>query len=196
MKIYPEFQKIKGLLERAKYGISFNKDSNFTIRTRIKRILKINDKLERLLECIKILALMSNSTDIRLLDKESTESAPFQYGDNRIMKVLNMLSTNYTDNINLSDISNQYGMNKSAFCRYFKEKTGKPLIQYVNELRIGNACKLLLTGELSISQICYNCGYKTIANFNRHFKLITGFNPSEYILQFRKDMRPIIVNEN
>ena len=77
-------------------------------------------------------------------------------------------------------------MSTAAFCRYFKEKTGKTFINFVNEMRIAYACKLLIEGRMSISQICFECGFNNLANFNRSFKKITGHTPSVYQEQFVK----------
>jgi len=66
------------------------------------------------------------------------------------------------------------------FCRFFKSRTQKSLTQFLNELRIGHACKLLQNEEYSVSDVCYECGYNTLANFNKFFKNITGKTPSEY----------------
>lgn len=197
---YPEFLKIKKLLDAARYGICFGPTPNAPIRRRIES-LPNKKGLERLLECIHILSMMSRTTHKRRLNDDSVEqhlppAAEARIcGDSRIYKVLGKLNREYVREINLEEIAQAAGMNSSAFCRYFKEKTGKSTLQYINELRIGYACKLLLTGELSVTQICYECGYNNISNFNRHFKRITRHTPSEYIEEFRHDLRPIIHRE-
>jgi AraC-like DNA-binding protein len=188
---YPEFQKIRGMLDIAKKGIYFEKRKDDIIRKRIEGLLNLSG-LDRLLECIQILSLMSKTSHKRVLSSDSIDPDPILYGDSRITKVLNKLNKDYHKPIILSEISEISGMNKSAFCRYFKEKTGKSMMLYINELRIKYACNLLLGGDMSISQICYECGYNNISNFNRHFKKITGFTPSDYIEEFKRDMRPVI----
>jgi AraC-like DNA-binding protein len=75
-------------------------------------------------------------------------------------------------------------MTPAAFCRYFKEKTGKGFIDFVNEMRIGFACKLLIEQRLTVSQVCFECGFGNLSNFNRIFKRQTGVTPTEYQLQF------------
>jgi len=72
-------------------------------------------------------------------------------------------------------------MNPSAFSRYFKRVNRKTLSKYINEIRIGYACKKLKEGDLTITQICYESGYNSLSNFNKQFKNITGKTPSEYI---------------
>lgn len=191
---YPEFKHIKSLLESAKYGIYFDKDANQNIRKHIKGLLKLSG-LPRLLECINILSLMSKSKHKRVLADESADLDPIIYGDVRITKVLSKLNRDYYKPITLKEIAELSNMNESAFCRYFKEKTGKSMIQYINELRIGLACKLLLSGELTVLQICYECGYNNLSNFNRHFKKVTNKTPTEYIETFKHDTRPEIIRQ-
>lgn len=183
---YPEFSHIKNLLEDAKYGIYFEKDANRTIRKKMVKALHLNG-LDLLLETIKILSLMSQSETRRLLRDESEDTLSLADDkDPRIIKVKAFLHREYTGIISLQRIADIAGMNESAFCRYFLEKTSKTCFQYINELRITYACKLLLERRLTISQICYESGYNNISNFNRQFKKITGYSPTDYVHVFNK----------
>ncbi|MGK2864659.1 MAG: helix-turn-helix domain-containing protein [Chitinophagaceae bacterium] len=76
-------------------------------------------------------------------------------------------------------------MSVSAFCRYFKRNTKKTYIEFVNEIRIGHACQSLLHTDITITQICYESGFNTIANFNKQFLKVKGIKPSAYKKQFR-----------
>jgi AraC-like DNA-binding protein len=71
-------------------------------------------------------------------------------------------------------------MSIPAFCNYFKKRTKKTYIDFVNEVRVGHACKLLLTTQMSVLQICFECGFNTVANFNRQFLKIKRITPSQY----------------
>ncbi len=179
---YPEFHKIKLFLEKSASGVWFNKTEgiNRNIRKNIVRLLKIKG-LDRLLECIKLLSLMSKSSDIRFLDDSGSLE---QIHDNRITKVLTYINKSGYQSIQLKDIAGYSGMNPAAFCRYFREKTGKTLIRHVNELRIQHACRLLLEGKYTISQICYECGFNNVSNFNRQFRKICKYTPTEYLNEY------------
>lgn len=183
---YPEFAKIKNLLEDAKYGIYFEKKANMQIRKKISEALHL-EGLDLLLETLRILSLMSHSREKRLLSDEMEEHmTDTDINDSRIIKVKAYLHREYTRDIALKTVADIAGMNISAFCRYFLEKTSKTCFQYINELRVTYACKLLLEKRLTITQICYEAGYNNISNFNRQFKKITGFTPTEYMLEFNK----------
>lgn len=184
---YPEFKHIKSLLQNdAKYGVYFDKEHNKEIRKRIKALLR-KKGMNRLMECVEILSLMSKSKYKRCLSKEHLGSQYLIDADKRLVKVLGKLHQNYTEDIKLDEIADISGMNASAFCRYFKNKTGKSMVQYINELRIEFACKLLLEGKMTVAEICYECGFNSLSNFNKHFKTITNYTPSTYLLEFKKD---------
>lgn len=87
--------------------------------------------------------------------------------------------------IGASDIAEHIGMNSAAFSRFFKKLHRKPFTKYLNEIRVGYACKLLLEEQESITSIAYLSGFNNISNFNRQFKLIKGKSPSSY-LEFHK----------
>ena len=106
--------------------------------------------------------------------------------DQRMEMILSFLANHYKENIDLNEISSIVAMNCSSFCRYFKERSGKTFMEYLLDLRIGHACKLLIENKIDITQISIECGFNTITHFNRIFKRNTGLTPSEYKKQFLK----------
>jgi AraC-like DNA-binding protein len=71
-------------------------------------------------------------------------------------------------------------MSEAAFCRYFKRNTHKTFSQFVNEIRISHATRLLMGKENNITDICYTCGFDNVSYFNRQFKIHQGITPREY----------------
>ena len=182
---YPEFHSINELLKRAARGIHFNKSSGEKIGRMLKRLLKLNG-LERMLYFIKLMDTMSRTENYRILASKAYLLEEHKELNNRLDKIMHFINTNYQRKITLEEVATKIGMTTAAFCRYFKEKTGKGFIFFVNEMRIGYACKLLIENHLSISQICFECGFNNISNFNRMFKRQTGYTPGEYQQQFIK----------
>ena len=86
----------------------------------------------------------------------------------------------FLQEIRLSDVASLAGMTEAAFCRYFKARSNKTFIDFVNEIRIGHACKLLLEDKWTIAQIAYDSGFDSLSNFNRNFKKYIGHTPREY----------------
>jgi AraC-like DNA-binding protein len=84
----------------------------------------------------------------------------------------------------LDNIAGEVGMSVPAFCSYFKKSTKKTYIEFLNELRIGNACKLLIDTQKSVLDVCYESGYNTLANFNKQFLRLKKLTPSQYRRKF------------
>jgi AraC-like DNA-binding protein len=182
---YPEFHRISELLKQAERGIHFSKTSGEKIGKMLKRLLKMNG-LERMLYFIKLMDAMARTENYRILASKAYLLEEHKELNNRLDKIMHFINTNYQRKITQEEVATKIGMTTAAFCRYFKEKTGKGFIFFVNEMRIGYACKLLIENHLSISQICFECGFNNISNFNRMFKRQTGYTPGEYQQQFIK----------
>jgi transcriptional regulator GlxA family with amidase domain len=103
----------------------------------------------------------------------------------QINKVYEYVFQNIQEGVKLNDAAGLVCMEPSSFCRYFKKKTNKTFMNYVKRVRIGIAAKLLAETDKQITQICYECGYNNLANFNHYFKLIMKKTPSEYRKSFK-----------
>ncbi len=180
---YPEFHRISEMLKRATRGIHFIQPASEKIGRMLKRLLKLNG-LERMLYFIKLMDVMARTDNYRLLASKTYQLEEHKVLNSRLDKIMHFINTNYQRKITQEEVASKIGMTTAAFCRYFKEKTGKGFIFFINEMRIGYACKLLVENHLSISQICFECGFNNLSNFNRMFKRQTGFTPGEYQQQF------------
>ena len=180
---YPEFHRIGEMLKRATRGIHFTQPSSEKIGRMLKRLLKMNG-LERMLYFIKLMDVMARTENYRLLASKGYQLEEHRELNSRLDKIMHFINTHYQRKITQEEVASKIGMITAAFCRYFKEKTGKGFIYFINEMRIGYACKLLIENHLSISQICFECGFNNLSNFNRMFKRQTGYTPGEYQQQF------------
>jgi AraC-like DNA-binding protein/quercetin dioxygenase-like cupin family protein len=100
----------------------------------------------------------------------------------RIGTIYNFVMHNYDKPIKLEDVAKQAHMTRQAFCRYFKKHTLHTFLSFLNQVRINEACKKLTDASYdSIATVAYNCGFNSIANFNRVFRSTTGKSPSEYV---------------
>lgn len=95
-------------------------------------------------------------------------------------KVFKYVFENFAADMQLDDVAALINMNKQAFCRYFKSRTQKTFVEFVNEVRIGHACKLITDGERQIGNLAYECGFNSLSNFNRFFKEAKGVTPRDY----------------
>ncbi|KFC57913.1 transcriptional regulator [Flavobacterium gilvum] len=175
---YPHFIKIKNLFQESERGIFFAKDCSKKLKNLLEKI-SLENGLNQLFSFLEILKEMS---EIESRQRISTSDFVNEtiYDTTRIDKIISYLNKNYTRNVTLDEIASFAAMNPSAFCRYFKSKTGKSFKNYIIDMRIGYACKLLMMEDISISQLSIKCGFETLSYFNRAFKKNTGYVPSQY----------------
>lgn len=108
----------------------------------------------------------------------------------RIASIFSYINEHYSEPISLDDVANTAYMTPQAFCRYFKKHTGHTFTSFLYEVRINEACKKLTSNQfISISTVAYNCGFNSITNFNRVFKLIIGTSPRNYIENYANYIR-------
>ena len=177
-----EATHISDLLISARKGIRLRGSLKKTIFIKLTKIAEL-EGMERIIDLLNILHQISVSTELETL-ASVRYSMPVEDEDNkRINSVFNYLINHFTEQVTLEMISEIANMSPTAFCRYFKNHTRKTFIQYLNEIRIGHACKLLMSDNFSVAQICYECGFSNLSNFNRQFKVITGYSPRKYIQQ-------------
>ena len=80
------------------------------------------------------------------------------------------------------------GMSAPTFSRNFQQVTGHRFVEFVNRVRIGQACSLLYSTDDQVTTICYQVGFLNLANFNRHFLKMKGMTPSEYRSTARREL--------
>lgn len=154
----------------------------------INKFMKINASNTAFRQYIYILELLQMLSDspYHIVD-DSAFSLPGSGKDwNRREKIRSFIMNNFRDDISLGLIANEIGMNNSAFSRYFSNEFGISLIQYINNIRIAYAQRLILNRTNTISNICFQSGFRNISNFNRLFKRYTGFSPVEYRNEMEK----------
>jgi AraC-like DNA-binding protein len=148
----------------------------------IKALLKLKNSrgLERIVKLLDILDFVSKSEEYQCLASESYSNGYSKNDLERLSAVYKYIMKNFTEIIKLGEISAIANMTSTSFCKYFKCKTGKTFSNFVNEVRIGQACKSFLNENMYISQVCYSCGFNNLTNFNRNFKHFTRMTPTEY----------------
>lgn len=181
---YPEFNRIKELLLRSTRGISFDLKVSKIVGPKLKNLLELDD-FSRTIGLLGILNEMALSKNYKLLASKSFSPNVFEWSGKRLDKVMYIVNSEYRNKLKLDDVADQIGMNNAAFSRYFKEKTGKSFSEFIIEMRISYACKLLTEGILNITQVCYESGFNNISNFNRQFKKITFLTPTQFQKQYQ-----------
>jgi AraC-like DNA-binding protein len=140
--------------------------------------------VNRLILFLQTLEAIAKTEEYELLSTYGFVNTMNTLDAERLNKVMNYIMDNYAEEINMNDIANLANLSVSSFCRYFRGRTHKTFSQFLNEVRIMNACKLLVTSDKTVTQICYDTGYNNISHFNRQFKLITGLTAKQYQLKY------------
>ncbi len=135
--------------------------------------------LERFLFGIKVFALLDSAKSELIPLNQSSPNLNERDGT-RMNQVMQFLLENRFQTINLDRVAEKANLSKEAFCRFFKLRTGKTFTQYLQQLRIAEAQKLLLETDLGIAEIAFRVGYENLSYFNRSFKKLSAKSPSDY----------------
>ncbi|WPR74563.1 AraC family transcriptional regulator [Algoriphagus sp. NG3] len=137
--------------------------------------------ISRLRQCFHVLSLLDfSSADIVLLNKVPVPRTMTERDGRRMDQVMRFILDNSARQITLEEVADQAYMSKEAFCRFFKLRTRKTLTQYIQQLRVTEAKKLLLETDLSIAQVSYQVGFQTLSHFNKTFKSLTDMTPKDW----------------
>lgn len=174
---------VKDLLQNANRGVLFSKE---TAKFLEKRFLNLSQKkgFDSFLEFQSLLFDLSISHNQHLLTNVSFQDGNDFHNSERIEKIYNYIRDNFTKKMMLDEAAAILNMSVVSFSRLIKQRTGKSFIEFVNEIRLGNATRLLIETGKSVSEVCYESGFNNISNFNRTFRKKQGCTPSEFRVSF------------
>lgn len=193
----PEFEQIQKFISNIKGSLHLPPEHANKATVDILRISKLGG-LQRLILLAKLLNYFAvHAGDLKSL---TTGISPYAYTESegiRMNDIFQYTVENFSEQISLTKIAAIAHMTPHAFCKYFKRHTRKTYLSFLNEIRINEACKLLLKGKAdAISTTAYSAGFNSAITFNRVFKKITGMTPSDYIRAFKfKDKSEYIADE-
>lgn len=181
----PEMKHISKLFDRAKLGVRFLKVENSVIN----KILKLEglEGFQKTISFLNILNDLSDHDNYELLASQGYIDSFNHLNNEHMAKAYAFIYKNFTTPIYLKDVADVINMNPASFSRFFKRVNRKTFSKFLNEVRVGYACKLMIENTLDITSICFESGFNNISNFNRQFKSIKGMSPTEYIKYHRKN---------
>jgi AraC-like DNA-binding protein len=182
----PEAKQIKELLTKCSCGIKLTGKIRDRVAGTIEKMLTLTPgkKLVHLLSMLEEIAEIKNH---QLLSSKGFMQLPGDRDRDRIKLVFDFTFSHYHQKITIDTVAALLNMTPQSFCRFFKSRTKKTYIQFLMEVRIGSACRLLIEDENTVAEISYECGYNTISHFNQQFKYITGKKPLEYKKDYLKE---------
>jgi AraC-like DNA-binding protein len=183
----PEASLLNKLIEESAYGLEIHGKTNQKISNRLHDIISLSG-LKRWICLVEILL------DIAVAKKDTARITPAPYtGYNekestRLCNVLNWVVANLGNNMTLNDAANIAQMNPNAFSRFFSLRTRKTFSEFIIELRLQKAARLLIETDMPVTEICFECGYNNVSNFNRQFLNYYNLNPVKYKKGFLKNI--------
>jgi AraC-like DNA-binding protein len=171
---------IRNLFERSLKGVSFSRRTIERVAPRLKDLAE-KEGFESVLDLMAVLNELSLSPDSRTLSDDITYNTELIYNDSeRIEKVVAFINENFSRTIRLAEAAELVEMAETAFSRFFKVKTGITFVDYLNDIRIGHASRLLIDTTSPIAEIAQECGFTSLTNFNRIFKKRKGLVPKDF----------------
>ena len=182
-----EAYRVIDFFKRAERGIKITGKTQEVLSEKIEQLMERKD-FEKIIGLFEILHILSLSDDFSYIISDA--SCPsFKTETDRLAEVYRYMKENFRDDISLQKIAAIANLTPQSFCRLFKKRTGNHFLEYLTQLRIDNACKMLIETDNSISEIAYTCGFKTVSNFNKLFKEITHQNPKSYRAALGKELQ-------
>ncbi len=185
----PENQMLKEFFRISKRGIEFfGKTKQKIISLMMK--LETADSSDRLFYLFSLFRIFSHTEEYRLLSSPAYIEPSHINHEKPMQKALKYILENFQSQIYIDDLIEILNMSNTAFYMAFKNSYKVSFKQYLLNLRIGYACKLLTEGTKSVTEIAFESGFQNISNFNRQFKKIRGLTPTKYMRKIHKERDP------
>lgn len=181
----PELAAVRRLFQRAARGLEISGRTRMETAVRLQRLPHLMG-LTRLAELLAILDLLAHSRELKPIASVGFVPTLSTDDQERMQRVTSYIDAHLGDPIGRTEVARVAHLSVGAFSRFFRLRTGKSLPEYLNELRVGRACRLLADERFKVTDIALQCGFCSLANFNRRFREITRMSPREYRLQLHE----------
>lgn len=175
----PELKTLQEFSKIAERGLMIREPVKNRMSQLMKQLFRTSE-MDRLIVLLKILNILSNTNDLVPLASSGTYNDFDEADGKKLDAVYRFTMNEYHRKIHLEEVADIANMTVNSFCRYFKKRTRKSYVDFLTEIRIGQACKLLQQRDMSISQICFEVGFSNLSNFNRKFRELSGLTPTEF----------------
>jgi AraC-like DNA-binding protein len=179
----PENKSIKTTLENARRGLQIIGNTQQQIAAYMQDIL-LTEGPKRIIMLMEALMTISDCSDTKTLSSLGFTHNFEEADKDRFNSICDYSFANFKKRILLAEISGIANLSPNSFCRYFKLKTQKTYSQFITEIRVGHACRLLIENKINVKQICYESGFNNFSSFHTSFKNVTGKTPLHYQNKF------------
>ena len=178
-----ELHKLKVLFDKSMRGLEFYGHNKLLVIELMKELLHL-DGVRSLIHLLQILDILSSTKEYHYISSRHYSDSINEHETGRLNKVYEYIIKNYRNKIPLEKMAEMLHMTPTSFSRYFSMKNNKPYSRFIAEIRVKHACELLTETEMSVAEICYECGFNTLSNFNKQFKDIMRNKPTNYKREF------------
>lgn len=179
----PEMGTISEFLEESVMGFSILGNTRQLVARKMSDMLEMSGP-EKIIGLLWILNILTQTNEkVKLASPGFIQNFKTS-GSKQITEVCDYIMKNFTSDLSLNQVAEIAHMSPNVFCHFFKQRTRKTFVNFLNEVRIGYACKLLSGEQYNISEICYLSGFHNLSNFNRQFIRIVNKTP----LKYKKDI--------
>jgi AraC-like DNA-binding protein len=175
-----ELQHINKFLLKAGVGYRITGSTQSQLIQLMRELIFLKG-ITKLIQFMQVLKVLSDSNELTPLSITSAHANLTIAEGKRMNDILQFTFRESNRKIKIQEVAEVANLSQEAFCRYFKVRTRKTYTNFLNEVRISNACKLLIEGESNIQSVCYQVGFHNLSHFNRQFKKVTGKSPSQYM---------------
>ena len=179
--------KIRHFFLRSQRGVAITGQTADQAAELMRELTK-SKELDRVIKLLVLLNLLSNCSDYTLLASDGYANQLEEADSDRMNRVHAYVMKHFREKITLEEVSSIANMSPTSFSRYFKIHANKTFSDFVTEIRIGYACKMLIAKNASVSESCYESGFNTLSNFNRQFRRLTNYSPLQYRKKFTETM--------
>lgn len=181
---HPETKALAEWIGECRKGVVFEGETRRQAARELRNIHEMDQGFPRLLSLLNLLYRLSRSSEARFLSETDSRPAIRPGDSHKLHQIFEYAMENFHQEIRLESVAELASMTPAAFSRYFKRQTRKTFTEFIHDIRIAQACKLLIEEETPIGEIAFRCGFNNISNFNRRFKLIKGRTPRAYRREF------------
>lgn len=176
----PQAVAIRDLMAQADVGLRLDEGLAYEISSTVKK-LTAPHSFGRLLDFLGLLSQIARASGNQAVNNANRADIGYdEHGVKLLNEIFRFIQEHHLGRITLADVAMEFGMNPSAFCRFFKSRTHKTFSQFLIELRVAKACELMRQGALNATETCFTSGFTNLSNFHRQFKSIIGMTPTQY----------------
>ena len=181
-----QMKSLAVMFEKSTRGLRFGMKSILNVYSKLQELLATESGFYQVMRLLEIFYELSVCNDYCQLSTGAFARTESPADSRRIKAAEDYVNAHFQRNVTLQELADVVKMTPTAFSRFFHQRTGRTLSDYIIDVRLGKAARMLADTTMIIAEICYDCGFNNISNFNRIFKKKRGCSPSEFRSNYRK----------